>query len=112
MPLMIALRRQPGPRSDSQWRTIPAWDRVNAVKTPIAYSGISASTRPPNATTTAIAMRARATIPALNASRSPRKANWRGMNPSRARIDASRGKSAKLVWAARTRIPIVEKIRM
>ncbi len=33
------------------------------------------------------------------------------MNPSRARIDASRGKSAKLVWAANTRIPIVEMRR-
>ena len=84
---------------------------MNAVNTPIAYSGISASTRPRNATTTTIAIAASATIPELNARRSPRKANWRGMNPSRARIEASRGKSAKLVWAARTRIPIVEKIR-
>ena len=32
-------------------------------------------------------MAASATIPALNASRSPRKANWRGKKPSRARID-------------------------
>ena len=96
-PLMIALRRQPGARSRSQWRTIPACDSVNAVNTPMAYSGMSASTRPPNATATRMARAASATIPALNASRSPRYANRRGMNPSRARIEASRGKSAKLV---------------
>src|SRR5512140_1783546 len=34
------------------------------------------------------------------------------MNPSRDRIEARRGKSAKLVWAARTRIPMVEISRM
>ena len=87
---------------------MPACESVKAVKTPIAYSGMSASTRPRNATTSTIETMARATIPALNASRSPRYANWRGMKPSRARIEATRGKSAKLVWAARTRIPIVE----
>ncbi len=35
-PLIAALRRQPGPLSTNQWRTIPACDRVKAVKTPIA----------------------------------------------------------------------------
>ncbi len=35
-----------------------------------------------------------------------------GMNPSRARSEASRGKSAKAVFAARTRMPIVENWRM
>ena len=46
-------------------------------------------------------------IPFENASRSPRFANWRGMNRSRARNEASRGKSAKLVLAARIRISMV-----
>jgi hypothetical protein len=46
-------------------------------------------------------------MPFENARRSPRFANWRGMNRSRARNDASRGKSAKLVLAAKTRISIV-----
>ena len=59
------------------------------------------------ALTKTIAMTARTTIPALNASRSPRKANRLGMKPSFARIDDSRGKSAKLVFAARIRIAIV-----
>ena len=50
-------RHAPAParaRSRSQWTTMPACDRVIEVKTPIAYSGISASTRPPNATSTTI----------------------------------------------------------
>ena len=63
----------------SQWTTIPACDSVIEVNTPIAYSGISASTRPPNAASTTIARTASATIPALNARRSPRKANRAGM---------------------------------
>ena len=62
-PLIAALRRQSGPRSRSQWRTMPACDRVIEVKTPIAYSGISASTVPPKATRIAIARKARATMP-------------------------------------------------
>ncbi len=78
-PLMTALRRHPASRSRSQWRTIPACDSVTEVNTPMAYRGISAVTRPPNATRTAIAMKARTTIPALNASRSPRNANRVGM---------------------------------
>ena len=48
-----------------------------------------------------------ATMPVVKASRSPRKANWRGRNPSRARNEERRGKSAKLVLAARTRIRAV-----
>ena len=48
-----------------------------------------------------------ATIPVVNASRSPRKANWRGRNPSRARKEERRGKSAKLVFAASTRMSAV-----
>ena len=50
---------------------------------------------------------ARMRMPFENASRSPRFANWRGMNPSRARKEATRGKSAKLVLAARIRIRVV-----
>ena len=46
-------------------------------------------------------------MPFENARRSPRFANWRGMNRSRARKEASRGKSAKLVLAARIRISMV-----
>ena len=46
-------------------------------------------------------------MPFEKASRSPRFANWRGMNRSRARNEASRGKSAKLVLAARMRMSIV-----
>ena len=89
------LRRHPSPRSRRQWTTIPACDSVIEVNTPIAYSGMRASTRPPNAARTTIDRTARATIPALNASRSPRNAKRLGMNPSRARSDDSRGKSAK-----------------
>ena len=35
-PLMNALRCQPELRSESQWRTIPVCDSVNAVNTPTA----------------------------------------------------------------------------
>ena len=110
-PLIAMLRRQPSPRSRRQWTTIPACDSVIEVNTPMAYSGISASTRPPNAARTTIDRTASATIPVLNASRSPRNANRLGMNPSRARSDDRRGKSAKDVLAARTRMPIVESCR-
>ena len=48
-----------------------------------------------------------ATIPVVKASRSPRKANWRGRKPSRARKEERRGKSAKLVFAASTRMSAV-----
>ena len=43
-------------------------------------------------------------MPHENASRSPRKANWRGMQSSWARIAARRGKALKLVLQARNRI--------
>ncbi len=110
-PLIRALRRQPDPRSLNQCLTMPDCDRVNEVKTPIAYRPISRSVDPLNATQSAIDTSDRATIPELNASLSPRSANWRGKKPSRARIDESRGKSAKLVFAARIRMPIVENWR-
>ena len=44
-----------------------------------------------------------ATMPVVNASRSPRNANWRGMKPSRAMNEDSRGKSANAVFAASAR---------
>jgi hypothetical protein len=64
------------------------------------------------ATIRAIETNDRATIPELNARRSPLRANCRGKKPSRARIEERRGKSAKLVFAARMRMPIVENWRM
>ena len=110
-PLIARLRRQPGSRVRRQWTTMPSCDSVIDVNTPTAYSGISASTRPPNAATTTIARTASAMIPELNARRSPRYANRDGISPSRARSEASRGKSAKAVFAARTRMPIVDSWR-
>ena len=47
---------------------------------------------------------ASATMPVLNASRSPRCANWRGMKRSVAMIDASRGNPLNAVFAARMRM--------
>ena len=58
------------------------------------------------------AIPARRMIPQLNASRSPRNANWRGMNPSWARIAASRGNALKLVFTARNRISAVAAWKM
>ena len=46
-------------------------------------------------------------MPDVNARRSPRKLNWRGMKPSSARIAARRGNALKLVFAARNRIRAV-----
>ena len=46
MALMLAENCQPDVRSRSQWRTRPACDRVNAMKTPIVYSGMSPFTLP------------------------------------------------------------------
>ena len=46
-------------------------------------------------------------IPQLNARRSPRIANWRGMYPSTARIRARRGAPLKPVFAARMRMSVV-----
>ena len=43
-------------------------------------------------------------MPVVNASRSPRKANWRGMKPSAGRMAASRGKALNDVLAARMRM--------
>ena len=47
-------------------------------------------------------------MPLENASRSPRLASWRGMNPSEAMTADRRGKSAKAVLADRIRIAAVK----
>ena len=70
--------RHPAPRSTNQWRTIPVCERVNAVYTPRAYNGISASTWPPKMMTSTIETTASTMTPESNARRSPRKANCRG----------------------------------
>src|SRR5204863_536120 len=72
-------QRQPARRSPSQWRTMPDWLIVNEMKTPTEYSGISAVVLPPNRASSAIATTLRITMPEVNASRSPRNANVRGM---------------------------------
>ena len=90
---------------------MPACDRVKLVNTPIAYSGISRLTSPPVASSVRIAEPARKMIPLENTSRWPRTMNWRGMKLSPAWNEARRGKSAKLVLAASTRISIVPTCR-
>ena len=93
-PLMTALARQFGSFRRKWCRTMPAWLRVNPVNTPNAYSGISALMLPLKMMTRMPAMTASTMMPLENTSRSPRLANWRGRNPSRAMIDDRRGKSA------------------
>ncbi len=46
-------------------------------------------------------------MPLEKTSLSPRFMNWRGIRPSRASTEASRGKPVKLVLAARTRMAMV-----
>ena len=86
---------------------MPSWDSVKDMKTPTAYSGISAVVMPPKAMISSDEAPARTRTPLENTSRSPRFASWRGRNPSRAMIDESRGKSAYAVLAARVRIAAV-----
>ena len=64
------------------------------MNTPNAYSGIKALMFPLKMMTRMPAMTASTMMPFENTSRSPRLANWRGRNPSRAMIDDRRGKSA------------------
>src|SRR5262245_37526262 len=87
---------------------MPAWDRVNEVNTPRAYSGIIAETLALNSRITIVAAPARARMPLENTRRWPRLVSWRGMNESPAWKLANRGKSANDVFAARTRISVVE----
>ncbi len=91
---------------------MPAWLSVNERNTPIAYSGIRRSTLASVTTSSTIAVTARKMIPFENTSRWPRLVSWRGMKSSPAWKFASRGKSAKLVLAARIRISIVPACSM
>ena len=70
---------------------MPPWLSVKHTNTPTEYSGISSVVTPPKATIRAAATADSRMIPQLNASRSPRKANWRGKYPSSASSAASRG---------------------
>ena len=90
-PLSARRPRQPDPRTDNQWRTMPLWLIVNDTNTPTEYSGISACVSPANTTSSVIATADRMRIPAVKARRSPLNENWRGMNPSWARMAARRG---------------------
>ena len=58
---------------------MPDWLIVNEMKTPTEYSGISAVVLPPKSTSSPIATALRMTMPDVNARRSPRKLNVRGM---------------------------------
>ena len=60
-----------------------------------------------NTTISRIANPASSRIPLLKASRSPRLRSWRGMFPSRDRIEASTGNPLNAVFAASTRISAV-----
>ena len=90
---------------------MPLCDRVNEVNTPSAYSGIIRVTLAANTTITTDAAAARARMPLENTSRWPRLVSWRGMKASWAWKEASRGKSANEVFAARIRIRVVEICR-
>ena len=100
-PLMARLPRQPGSRTRHQCLTMPDCDSVKETKTPTAYSGMRFVTLPPKTMSSSAAAPASNMIPFEKARRSPLNANWRGMNLSFARMADSRGKSAKLVFAAR-----------
>ena len=105
--LTATLKRQPGSRSRSQWRTMPNCDSVNEMNTPIAYSGSIACSRALKTITSSAANTPSATIPFENTSRSPRLANWRGRYRSRESRLASGGNPLKLVLAASSRITAV-----
>src|ERR687892_430697 len=91
---------------------MPACDRVIAVNTPTTYRWISALSSPWNSQTKTLASTVSDSTPFENTSRSPRFRNCDGMNRSRARIDARRGKSWYAVFAARTRIAAVSAWRI
>jgi len=77
-PLIRAFAPQRGPRVCTQWTTIPAWDSVNARKTPTANSGISAWVSPPNTMISRALKPASTSIPLEKTRRSPSRASWRG----------------------------------
>jgi hypothetical protein len=67
---------------------------------------------PPKTTINNPAISERMTMPFEYTSRSPRFASCRGMYPSPAMIDDTRGKSANAVFAARIRMAKVENCSM
>ena len=93
--------------SRRQCLTIPTWDRVNEVKTPMMYSWISFSMLALKPMMSAAEIPARSRMPLLKASRSPLLCSCRGRNRSWARIDAKVGKPLNAVFAARIRMPAV-----
>ena len=90
---------------------MPLCESVNEVNTPRAYRGIMLVTLARKATTITVAARASPRIPLENTSLCPRLVSCRGMNASPAWKLASLGKSAKDVFAARTRMAVVEICR-
>ncbi len=99
--------RQPGSLWVRWCLAMPAWLMVKLVNTPMAYSGMRRSTLASVASMTTAATTAREMMPLENTSRWPRLVSCFGMKLSPAWKLASRGKSAKLVLAARTRISMV-----
>ena len=77
-PLTSAFSCQWRPFKRRQCSTMPACDRVNAVKTATAYSGSSAPVDPPNTMISSALRVPRIKMPFEKASRSPRKASWVG----------------------------------
>ena len=82
-------------------------DKVNGMKTPIKYSGISRSIFPPKMIRRKIAPAAKVIIPLLSESRSPRAKYACGMKRSRAIVMLTIGKSENPVLTATTRISAV-----
>ena len=77
---LIASRHcQPGGRSRSQWTIIPDCPTVNAMNTPTEYSGMRAWVSPLKPSSRPTATMLRISTPEVNARRSPRNENWRGM---------------------------------
>jgi hypothetical protein len=78
----------------------------------MAYSGMSLVTSAPVSTTRIPAAPARAMMPLENTRRWPRLVSWRGRKLSPAWMLARRGKSAKPVLAASTRMSMVAACSM
>ncbi len=71
-PLTNSPRRQAGSRRRHHRTTMPPCERVNAMNTPNVYRGMSAVTDAPKARSRPAARSERATMPVVNARRSPR----------------------------------------
>src|SRR5450756_2305813 len=110
-PVPFITARQRHPDADclrrNQCTTIPDCEMVKLVNTPTAYRGIILLTFAWKMMIRKTETKARPMMPFEKTRRSPRFWNCRGTKPSRARMDESRGKSAKLVWAATTKMAIV-----